>query len=127
MSTVRRQCVFAVALAVGLVVPLSVIAPWLIDHGLDVPLLVDQLFETGASSFFAVDVIIAVVTLLVLAAVDDGLPTKSRGVVAVASLLGASVGLPTYLLLRERARLSGVGGAGEAPKPQPGESLSTTT
>ena len=106
MSTVRRQYVFAVALAVGLGVPLSVIAPWLVDHGVDVPLLLDQLFENGVSSFFAADVIITVVTLLVLVAVDDDLPPKSRGVVATASLLGASVGLPMYLLLRERTRLN---------------------
>ena len=42
--------------------------------------------------------------MLALAAIDDGLPTRSRTAVAIASLLGASVGLPAYLLLRERAQ-----------------------
>lgn len=71
--------------------------------GLDASLLFDELFATGVSSFFEADVILAVMTLLTVTELDDELPRRSRVAVAVASLLGASVGLPLYLLLRERA------------------------
>jgi hypothetical protein len=49
-------------------------------------------------------VIVAVVVLLVLMVSDRELPPRQRLGVAIASLLGASCGLPLYLLLRERHR-----------------------
>lgn len=103
MSWSRREVVYAVALVVGIAVPLGVLAPWLADHGLDVPLLVKDLFATGVSSFFAADVIVAVLILMTAAALDRQLPPRSRVAVGVTSLLGASAGLPAYLLLRARA------------------------
>lgn len=77
--------------------------PWLLEHGVNMSLLFDELFDNGVSSFFAADVILAVTTLLTVAALDDALPRRSRIAVAAASLLGTSVGLPTYLFLRTRA------------------------
>lgn len=43
-------------------------------------------------------------TLLVLAAVGRELRPRQRWLVAGGSLLGVSVGLPLYLLIRERRR-----------------------
>jgi hypothetical protein len=97
----RHVWIYAVLLALGTVIPFLQIMPWLVDHGLDVGLFVDELFDNPVSSFFALDVIMAVVTLLVLAVIDRELSARQRGVVGLSALLGASVGLPMYLLLRE--------------------------
>ena len=97
----RHVWIYAVLLALGTVIPFLQIMPWLVDHGLDVGLFVDELFDNSVSSFFALDVVMAVVTLLVLAVVDHELSSRQRIVVGVSALLGASVGLPMYLLLRE--------------------------
>ncbi|MEZ4500997.1 MAG: DUF2834 domain-containing protein [Thermomicrobiales bacterium] len=93
--------VYAVLLALGFIIPFFQILPWLVDHGLDVRLFIDELFANPVSSFFALDVVMAVVTLLVLAVVDRELSGRQRLGVGLGALLGASVGLPLYLLLRE--------------------------
>jgi hypothetical protein len=100
----RLIWVYTALLALGVLVPASRIVPWLRDHGLDIDRFFDELFANPVSSFFAWDVIMAVVTLLVLACVDRGFSTRQRVVIGAASLLGASVGLPAYLLVRERNR-----------------------
>lgn len=88
----------------GTALPLSRFAPWLAEHGLDVPRFVGEVFATPLGAFFGWDVVIAVAALLTLAVADRELPGRQRLAVAGASLLGASCGLPLYLLLRERQR-----------------------
>lgn len=100
----RNVWIYAVLLALGSVIPLLQIMPWLVDHGLDAGLFLDELFANPVSSFFALDVVMAVVTLLVLAFVDRELSQRQRVAVGLSALLGASVGLPLYLLLREMNR-----------------------
>ena len=97
----RHVWVYAVLLALGTIIPLLRIMPWLVDHGFDVRLFIDELFANPVSSFFALDVIMAVITLLVLAFLDRDLSRRQRIGVGLASLLGASVGLPAYLTVRE--------------------------
>ena len=110
--------IYAVLLALGTVIPFLQIMPWLVDHGLDVRLFVDELFANPVSSFFALDVVMAVMTLLVLAVVDRELSSRQRWVVGLSALLGASVGLPMYLLLREINRQGGrPAQTGNAPSP----------
>ncbi|MHA7652840.1 DUF2834 domain-containing protein [Mycobacterium sp. ML4] len=101
---VSKQIVYLALVLAGTAVPMAQFVPWLFAHGLDVPLFLHQLFANSISSFFAWDVILAVVTLLFLASVDDELGARPRAVVAAAALLGASVGLPMCLWLRERRR-----------------------
>lgn len=103
--------IYAVLLALGTLIPLFRIVPWLIDNGFDIRLFLDQLFANPVSSFFALDVIMAVITLLVLARIDRELSGRQRIAVALGALLGASVGLPMYLLLREWNRVSRIGTA----------------
>ncbi|MDQ2638791.1 MAG: DUF2834 domain-containing protein, partial [Actinomycetota bacterium] len=63
---------------------------------------------TPIAAFFGWDVILTVVTLLALMAVDRDLSGRQRLAVAACSLLvGASSGLPLYLLLREWRRHRG--------------------
>jgi hypothetical protein len=101
----HMEVVFGALWIAGTVLPLSRFLPWLAEYGLDIPRFVNDLFANAISAFFAWDVIISVVTLIVLAATDRLLATGQRLAVAAASvLIGASSGLPLYLLLRERQR-----------------------
>ncbi len=100
-----RRWLFRAYLAlwfVGTLVPLSRFLPWLNESGFDPPRFVNDVFGTPIGAFFGWDVIIAVVTLIVLAIADRELPPHQRLAVGAASLLGASCGLPLYLLFRER-------------------------
>lgn len=100
----RREALDAGLLVAGTVLPLAAFLPWLAAHGFDLPRFVGDLFANRIGAFFGWDVIVSVLTLLALAAVDRELPGRQRLGVALASLLGASVGSPLYLLLRERHR-----------------------
>jgi hypothetical protein len=99
-----REPLYGGLLVVGTALPLSRFLPWLAEHGLDVPRFVGEISANRISAFFGWDVVVSVVTLLALAAVDRDLPGRQRLAVGAASLVGASVGLPLYLLLRERQR-----------------------
>jgi len=100
----RMEVVYGALWVAGTALPLSQVLPWLAEHGLDLRLFVAELFANRITAFFAWDVIVAVVALLVLMVTDRELPARQRLGVAIASLLGVSCGLPLYLLLRERHR-----------------------
>lgn len=105
----RMEAVYAGLLGLGVVLPFSRFVPWLLDHGLDVGRFFDDLFANRVAGFFGLDVFVAAGTLLVLAAVDRELRPRQRWLVTGGSLLGASVGLPLYLLIRERNRRRAAG------------------
>ena len=90
---------------VGLVLPFSFFVPWILEHGLDLQLLVSELFSTRIGAFFGTDVLVAAVALFVLILTDG----RKNGVrplwlpVVGTLCVGVSFGLPLYLYLRERA------------------------
>jgi hypothetical protein len=88
---------------VGIALPFAQAVPWFAEHGPDVPRFLDELFANPISSFFGWDVIVAVLVLLfTVTVVDTSLTARQRLLTVLGSLLGASVGLPLYLLLRQR-------------------------
>jgi ABC-type phosphate/phosphonate transport system permease subunit len=110
--------VYAGLLVAGVVLPFAQLVPWLVENGVDGGLFLDELFANRISSFFGWDVIVAVLVLLiVVTVVDSGLSRGQRALAVCGALLGASVGLPLYLLLRQRnlrVREGGEGGAARA-------------
>ena len=89
----------------GVVFPYVFFVPWVLEHGLDIQLLVTELFSTRIGAFFGVDVIVSAVVLIILI-VTDGRQAGIRPLWApiVGTLfVGVSLGLPLYLYLRERA------------------------
>ncbi|MFN3199475.1 MAG: DUF2834 domain-containing protein [Bradymonadia bacterium] len=92
------------ALAVlGTVVPLAIFAPWFTTHGLDVPLLVQEMFSTTVSSFFSTDLIISALVVFVLVGrgMRRGIPHVWLAALGTVSV-GVSLGLPLYLYLEAR-------------------------
>ena len=98
------QWLYLVAAVLGAALPLSQLIPFLAAHGLDVPLLFRQLFQTNASAFFGLDVIVSSVVLW-LFVFSEG---RRRGMknlwlyVACNLSVGVSLALPLFLFFRER-------------------------
>ena len=90
---------------VGFVIPYAFFLPWALEHGLDIQLLLTELFSTRIGAFFGSDVTVAAAVLLVLI-LTDGRKSGTRLLwlpVAGTVCVGVSFGLPLYLYLRERA------------------------
>ena len=99
------RTVYLAPCVVGTALPVSQLIPFLREHGLDVQLLIAQLFGNPISSFFGLDVIVTTVVLWVFVAVEG----RRAGVrhlwapIAASLLVGVSLALPLFLHLRDRA------------------------
>jgi hypothetical protein len=98
------QWLYLIAAILGIVVPGSQLAPFLLTYGLDVPLLFKQLFQTRAGAFFGLDVIVSSVVLwLFVFSEGRRLRMKNLWLYVVCNLaLGVSAALPIFLFFRER-------------------------
>jgi hypothetical protein len=101
----RTKHVYLVLCVVGTVVPYYAFVPFLREHGLDLRLLLEQLFATRVSTFFALDVVISAVVLFVLIWTERrrGAVKHLWAPVLATVTVGVSLGLPLLLYLRERA------------------------
>ena len=102
------RAVYLTLAALGAALPLSQLVPFLLEHGLDVPLLLDQLFANRISAFFGWDVIVSAFVVIALV-VSEGrrLGVRHWWVYVVATLsVGGSLGLPLFLYAREGALAS---------------------
>ncbi len=95
--------IYALLCVLGLVLPYYFFVPFALQHGLDISLLVGQLFASPVSSFFGTDVIVSSLVLWAFIYQE----TRRRTVrlwwlCVLASLtVGVSLGFPLFLLLRE--------------------------
>ena len=98
------QWLYLIAAILGAVWPLSYFVPFLAAHGLDVPLIFAQLFQTNISSFFAVDVFVTGLTIFLFVPSEGRrLGMKHLWVYILCTLaVGGSLGLPLFLYFRER-------------------------
>ena len=106
----RLKTVYLMLCALGVLLPYWQLAPWLSEHGLDLPLFFRQLFENRVGAFFGMDVCVSAAALLVFARSER----KRAGgravwwVVPAVLAVGVSLGLPLLLYLRERSPERGV-------------------
>jgi Protein of unknown function DUF2834 len=84
---------------VGLVVPYCQFVPWLIAHGgLNMPLFLRDLFANRVSSFFAMDVLVSAVVLIVFVSIEGrrvGVRFRWLPIIGVL-FVGVSFGLPLF-------------------------------
>jgi hypothetical protein len=89
---------------IGLVLPYSQFIPWIMEHhALNMPLFIQNLFANRISAFFAMDVIVSAVVLILFIQIEGRrfgmrllwLPTPGVFLVVV------SLGLPLFLYLRQ--------------------------
>ena len=98
------QTLYLIGCVLGFVLPYSQLIPFAIDHGFDWQLFFEQLFVNHISSCFALDVIVSSFVFWVLVWVEGSrLKMENLWVYVVANLtVGLSLGLPLFLLMRER-------------------------
>jgi hypothetical protein len=100
----RLRHVYLALGVIGTVLPYWKLLPWLMDHGLNVPLLCQELFATRIGAFFGLDVVVSAVVLLLFVVVEGhrtAIPHSWVPIVATL-LVGVSLGLPLFLFLRQR-------------------------
>ena len=95
--------VYLLLALLGLALPYSQFVPWVIDNGLDIGLLVQQVVDSRIAAFGWLDVIVSAVVLLVLITTegrDRTIPFLWLPIVGTLTI-DVSFGLPIYLYLRE--------------------------
>ena len=97
-----RKYVYLALFVAGTIVPYLAFVPWVIDHGLDLSRMVEELFVNRVSAFFAIDVIVSTVVLWVFVNWEGRRLGVPQWPAIVASLIvGVSSALPLFLFLRE--------------------------
>lgn len=82
---------------IGVVIPYVAFVPFIMQHGLDVPLIIEQAAATRIAAFAWLDVLVSAIVLLIVA--FGGRQITLRQAVCVALLTcaaGVSAGLPLY-------------------------------
>jgi hypothetical protein len=98
----KPKNVYLVLCAAGIVIPYTQLLPWLFEHGLNLPLLIEQLFSNRISAFFGLDVLVSAVAVFAFTGFERGrLGSRWWLPVAAVMLFGVSAGLPLLLYLRE--------------------------
>jgi len=101
----KLKNVYLLLCVLGLAIPYSQFVPWLIENGMNLGLLVRQLFANRISAFFGLDVLVSSVVLLVFMRVEGRLVRMRLRWLPIVALCtaGVSLALPLFLYLRERA------------------------
>ncbi len=100
----KAKTIYLLLSVVGAMVPTPVFLPWIVAHGLNVPLMVQELFSNRVSAFFALDVIVSAIVVAAFAWIEYT-RAKARfwwAPIAAVFCVGVSFGLPLLLYLRER-------------------------
>lgn len=99
----KPKTIYLALCFVGAILPYWQFVPWAVDHGIDLPLFVRQLFANRISAFFGTDVLVSAVVLVVFLRVESARLSIGRRWLPVLALLtvGVSLGLPLFLYLRE--------------------------
>lgn len=87
----------------GTVLPFSQFVPFLLEHGLEVELFLEELFANHISAFFGMDVFVSALVLSVFVFWEGSRLKMNNLWIYVAStlLVGVSLGLPLFLLMRQ--------------------------
>ncbi len=97
------KLIYFILSVLGVVLPLSQFVPWVYQHGLNLPLLIDEAFGDRISAFAWLDVIVSAIVVLVFIVWEGSRIGMTRLWIPVVGLfsIGVSLGLPLFLLLRE--------------------------
>jgi hypothetical protein len=103
IAAMKARHFYLICCVLGLVLPYSQFVPWLLEHGLNVALFSRELFANRISAFFALDVIVsAIVLILFIQGEGKRLRLGLLWLPTVGTLLvGVSFGFPLFLFLRQ--------------------------
>ncbi|CAG7658901.1 DUF2834 domain-containing protein [Paenibacillus allorhizosphaerae] len=87
----------------GVVLPYSQFLPWIIQNGLDMSQLVEEITQTRIGSFAWMDVLVSAIVLIGFILFEgkrNGMRSLWLPIIGTL-VVGVSLGLPLFLLLRE--------------------------
>ena len=101
----NRKNTYLLLCILGAAIPYSQFVPWVMENGLHLRLLLQQLFANRISAFFGLDVLVSSLVLVVFMRVQGRLLRIRFRWLAIVGLcaVGVSLALPLFLYLRERA------------------------
>ena len=99
----KRRYVYLICCVLGLILPYSQFVPWIFEHGLNLTLFFRELFANRISAFFAMDVILsAIVLILFIQTEGKRLQVRRLWLPTLGTLVvGVSFGFPLFLFLRQ--------------------------
>lgn len=97
------KTIYFILCLLGVALPLSQLAPWLLQHGLNTTLLIEEAFGDRISAFAWLDVVVSAVVVLIFIVWEGRRIGMNKLWVPIVGLfsIGVSLGLPLFLLLRE--------------------------
>ena len=100
MSLKGRYLVLCI---LGTVAPLSQLVPFVREHGFDGRVMIAELFSTRMGAFFAMDVVVSAIALIVFVSAESRRIGMRREWLPILATLGVgvSLGLPLFLYMRE--------------------------
>jgi hypothetical protein len=101
----KLKTIYLLLCILGVALPYWQFVPWVVEHGLNLPLFFEQLFANRIGGFFGMDVVVSAAALLVFARSEGSrLRVLGRWWLPLAAVLtvGVSLGLPLFLYLREQ-------------------------
>ena len=100
----RLRHVYLLLCLAGTALPYWALVPWVMEHGLDLTLLSQELFSTRIGAFFGLDVIVSAIVLFIFIFVEGRRSDVQHLWLPVLAtlLVGVSLGLPLFLYLRQR-------------------------
>lgn len=91
------RSVFIIFTIVGIVVPYSIFLPFIIEHGFNIPLIIQEAAANRIASFAWLDVIISALVLLTAGFGGKLISVRQALPVTIATCLaGVSAGLPLF-------------------------------
>ena len=102
-ATMKPRQLYLSLCVLGLVVPNSLLFPWVVAHGPNPQRFVRDLFANGVSSFFGTDVVLSALALATFVLIEGrriGLTRRWVPLVATC-VVGVSLGLPLFLYQRQ--------------------------
>ena len=101
----NRKNIYLLLCILGAAIPYSQFVPWVLENGLQLGLLVRQLFVNRIGAFFGLDVLVSSAVLLVFMRLErKQLRIRFRWLPIIGlCAVGVSLALPLFLYLRERA------------------------
>jgi hypothetical protein len=99
----KPKTIYLALCFVGAVLPYWQFVPWVMQHGLSLPLFVHELFANRISAFFGMDVLVSALVLIAFMRVESARQNIRRRWFPVPALLtvGVSLASPLFLYLRE--------------------------
>ena len=112
MTSFKIKHLYIILCIFGIILPYSQIIPLVFEGNFGFQMMIDQLFANRVSSLFALDLFVTATAFVVFALYEGTkLKIKHLWVPLVASILvGASLGFPLFLYMREVSLENNEGG-----------------